>query len=182
MIFLLEIYSMPTKSSSSCSRNPLLTPFVIFQSTPENFYRESNKISSQANIRNLVKKVYFHPDNVELIQRQLIRTVYQKSGGLYRIERQNERDLVLVMLSVYNDYVDRGNWANDYEDQASLIRSQIKLLNDQTVNEVYPGVLSSVTAHCNYIQDTFGHRQIMDRPENVSSAGTRRLPSVTSLY
>ena len=117
----------------------------------------------------ILSKIFFHPKNVDLIQKQIIMEVFRKTNGEYLIEKQNEADLQIVMRSIFIQYA---------QHLPNNIKKQIKELDYLVADEVVPDIISQITAHFGYLERAFGPMQIMDRPENVSNAGLKILPSV----
>ncbi|XWV25041.1 hypothetical protein QJ856_gp0737 [Tupanvirus deep ocean] len=146
------------------------TPFIMFQAHKDDYYNMSQDSLRGVQEESILSKVFFHPKNVDLIQKQIIIDVFRKTNGEYLIEKQNEADLQIVMRSVFIQH------ARHLPDN---IKGQIRELNNLVVDEVVPGIVSEIMAHFGYLQRAFGPMQIMDRPENVSNAGLRTLPSVT---
>ncbi|XWV26295.1 hypothetical protein QJ857_gp0779 [Tupanvirus soda lake] len=149
------------------------TPFIMFQAHKDDYYNMSQDSLRGVQEDTILSKVFFHPKNVDLIQKQIIIDVFRKTNGEYLIEKQNEADLQIVMRSIFIQH------ARHLPDN---IKGQIRELNNLVVDEVVPGIVSEIMAHFGYIARAFGPMQIMDRPENVSNAGLKTLPSVTRSF
>lgn len=150
------------------------TPFIMFQSHHEDYQNMSMDSLRGIQEESLLSKLFFHPKNVELIQKQLIIEIFRRTNGEYLLsEFQDEADLQVVMRSVFLQY------ARHYPNN---IKEQIRELNNLVVDDLFPNVLSEIKAYFGYMERAFGPMQIMDRPENVSNAGLRTLPSVTRTF
>lgn len=149
------------------------TPFLMFQSHYTDYYNMSKDCVKGIQEESILSKIFFSPENVDLLQRQIIWTVYQKTGGKYLIEKQNEEDLQVVMRSMFLQHA---------RHVADHIKEQIQELNNLVTDDVVPNIISEVNQYIGYLDRTFLPRQIMDHPECVSSAGMRTLPSVTKTF
>lgn len=149
------------------------TPFVMFQSHKDDYYNMSQESLRGVQQEDLLSKVFFHPQNVDLIQKQIITEIFRKTNGEYLIEKQNEADLQIVMRSMFIQH------AKHLPDN---IKQQIRELNYLVVDEVIPDIISQIQAHFGYLERAFGPMQVMDRPQNVSSAGLKSLPSATQTF
>ena len=145
------------------------TPFIMFQSNKDDYYNMSKESLNGVYTESILSKIFFHPKNVDLIQKQIIMEVFRKTNGEYLIEKQNEADLQIVMRSIFIQYA---------QHLPNNIKKQIKELDYLVADEVVPDIISQITAHFGYLERAFGPMQIMDRPENVSNAGLKILPSV----
>lgn len=149
------------------------TPFLMFQSHYTDYYNMSKDCVKGVQEESILSKIFFSPKNVDLLQRQIIWTVYQKTGGKYLIEKQNEEDLQVVMRSMFLQHA---------RHVADHIKEQIQELNNLVTDDVVPNIISEVNQYIGYLDRTFLPRQIMDHPECVSSAGMRTIPSVTKTF
>ena len=149
------------------------TPFVMFQSHRDDYYNMSQESLRGVQTETILSKVFFHPKNVDLIQKQIIRDVFNRTNGAYLIEKQNEEDLQIIMRSMYLQH------ARHVPDH---IPEQIQELNNLVTDDVVPNIVSEINGYIGYLERAFGPRQILDRPECVSSAGQRTLSSVTRLW
>ena len=149
------------------------TPFIMFQAHKDDYYNMSQESLRGVQVETILSKVFFHPKNVDLIQKQLIAEVFRRSNGEYLIEKQDQADLQVVMRSMYLQH------ARHISDD---IRGQIKELNNLVVDELFPGVFSQIKAHFGYLDRAFGPFDVIDRPEYISRAGEKTLPSVTRTF
>ena len=155
------------------SHEIMKTPFIMFQAHRDDYYRASQNSLKGADEDSILSKVFFHPKNVDLIQKQIIIEIFHQTNGEYLIEKQSESDLQVVMRSIFLQHA---------KHQPDNIKEQIRELNNLVVDDVIPGIVSEIKAYFGYLRDISQPMQIMDRPENVSSTGTRTLPSVTRTF
>jgi len=164
----------PNIKLASMSQNEIMkTPFLLFQSHKDDYYNASQQMLSGIQEENILSKVFFSPKNVKLIQKQMIRAVYKESNGEFLVEPQDEADLMVVMRSMFIQH------ARNYPDH---IPEQIQELNNLVVDDIIPGIISWCKAYFGYLERTFEPLYFLDRPECVSSAGTKTLPSVTRTF
>lgn len=149
------------------------TPFLMFQSHTDDYYDMSMDSVRGTQEETILSKVFFSPQNVDLVQKQLIMEVFRRTNGAYLIEKQREEDLQVVMRSMYFQH------ARHISDD---IRGQIRELNNIVVDDLVPNVISQINAYIGYLERAFEPRQILDHPENVSVKGQRTFPSVTRVF
>ena len=155
------------------SNDVMKTPFIMFQAHADDYYDMSQKSLNAVQKESILSKVFFSPQNIEIIQKRIIIRVLKETDGKYLIEKQEEADLQIVMRSIFLQHA---------KHSPSNIREQVGELNDIVVDEVVPGIVSELKSYFGYLKDVFGERQIMDRPENVSNTGHKSLPSVTRRF
>jgi hypothetical protein len=166
--------SLPKGALKPMSQYEIMkTPFLLFQSHSEDYYSMSQDSLRGIQEESILSKVFFHPKNVDLIQKQIIMEVFRKTNGAYLIEKQNEEDLQIIMRSMFLQH------ARHIPDH---IKGQIRELNNLVVDDVVPNIISEIKSHIGYLDRAFNPRQIMDHPECVSSAGHKTLPSVTRTF
>lgn len=151
-----------------------VAPFVVFQMHPDDYKKIShqNKTKTAEFRDTLLYKVFFHPKNIELIQKEIIAEVFRRTEGEFMIEKQNENILRTIMQHVFSRYIRYFS-----EDE---IKKQIKKLNKYVVDEVVPEIISQIKFHKSYLERTFCPLQIMEHP--LSTKVHRTLPSVTSIF
>jgi hypothetical protein len=149
------------------------TPFLLFESNYSDYYNMSQESLRGIQIETVLSKVFFHPKNVEIVQKMIISEVFYRSNGAYLIERQQDADLQVIMRSMFIQH------ARHVPDN---IPEQIQELNNLVVDDIVPNVLSEINAYFGYLERSFAPRQILDRPENVSNAGMKTLPSVSRTW
>ncbi|MBA3750767.1 MAG: hypothetical protein H0X03_07770 [Nitrosopumilus sp.] len=158
----------PNHSMPQTQYEILKTSFMLFQENP------NKKINQQARQQSIgFSELFFSNNNLDKIQNQIIKEVYDRSNREYLISRQSDRDVQTVMKSIFLQH--STGLSNDYT-------SQIQELNKLTVDAVVPGIISAVSSHFHYLENPFSSRQIMDHPQNTSIKGKKVLPSVTRTF
>lgn len=142
-------------------------PFLIFQSDQDDYHKFSKK--SRSHETDCLGKFFFHPKNIDNLQKQIIKKVFVETKGDYLIEKQNEMDLLVVMRSIFlqNHELPRG------------LKLQIEYLNNLVLIQVVPEIITNVLMYVGYLEKINNPVEIMERPLNVSNTGLKTLPSVT---
>lgn len=120
----------------------------------------------------LVSKLFFSNDNIELINKQLILTVWKKSNKRYKIPFQKKEDLLTVMRYVY---------IQEGKNLPFKFKEQIKQLNTSVVNEVLPYIFTAVEQYQDYLRDINNPLKPPDLPINTRELD-RTLPSISNIY
>lgn len=158
------------------------TPFLFFQAHNqdlENFkvnntytgdqeIQNSSKVPLTNTIGSKLSAIYFSEKNVKLLQKMLIKYVFDKTGGAYLIQDQDPKDLMLWM---------HANFQNKSLNLPYDIPYQIKRLNWLTIDDIGPGVVSSILQNEGYLHDKFSAINPLPVPVYESSAGSRTIPS-----
>ena len=149
------------------------TPFVMFQAHQDDYYKLSKQAVNNINHESMLSRVFFSPANTNIINRRIVKEILQNTNGEYLIEPQNVEDLRLVQQYVFSQHA---------KNSPDNIKQQVGELNDIVVAEIIPDIISNLQSYFRYLKDAFGQTQVMDRPENVSNAGRKLLPSVTKRF
>jgi hypothetical protein len=150
------------------------TPFLFFQDHKKNYRKYAEDALKGMHGQDTLSIIFFSPENIELIQKNLIRSIYNHSNGAYLISNQSEQDLIVAMRAIFLQ--------NAIHSETITIKEQIKQLNDIVVNKLTPNILNNVKAQMGYLQLINNPLSPIDRPTNTSSAGNRTLPSVTNTF
>jgi len=122
---------------------------------------------------NEITRLYFSNRNTDNIHASIIREVYRRSGNKYLINRQSNTELHIIMRAIYLQYC---------KNQGEDIIGQIMELNRIVVNQSVPKIMTQIQQYIGYKHD-IEHLPIpIMHPKNLSSKGTRNLPSVTSTF
>ena len=111
---------------------------------------------------------YFSRTNAQRIQKEITMEVYRRSGPKkYRIDDQDVDELKMIMRGMYLQYA-KNNPFN--------INGQIQDLNKLVVEWAVPRIISEIDQYQYYLKD-ISHLPIpLEKPLNMSSAGTKSLP------
>lgn len=115
-----------------------------------------------------VGKLYFSITNIKRIQKGIKREIYNRSYSKFRLlEDQNVMDLLTAMRAVYKWYS---------KDLPTHIKSQVKVLNEQTIQYVAPGIMDNLKQYYGYLDDIKNPIRPIEQPINVNRGGRRLLP------
>ena len=125
-------------------------------------YNYSRNIVKNIHENNPITDVFFSQKNIDYLQAMMIKEVFRYSG--YRIGRQSDNELLIIMRSLYLQYSD-GDMQN--------FQKTVNFLNQQVLFDAVPRVITRVSQYVDYSRDAGVGRTFFDRPENVSITGTK---------
>jgi|TARA_B110000483_G_C18131925_1_gene517970 hypothetical protein len=113
---------------------------------------------------NILSKAFFSKRNIECIQGQIHKSVLQKTN--YRIGRQSDLQLQIIMRSIYLQY--SKNMTCDY---AGQIRELNKKVSDYSVDRV----VIEISQFLEYRKEVSNMPDPISLPKNLSNAGEKSL-------
>jgi len=125
---------------------------------------------------NLLNQLYLSPENIENVQQRIRYAVWLASNKQNIISKQSEKELVIIMRSIYLTY------GKNIPGPHEIIKQQITELNDLVIQECVSKILSEIQAHNWYLWHRSTQPMPLARAQNLSTKGTKQLPSVTSLF
>ena len=155
-----------------------------FKEMPVAFFADNAKANDLRNqlIKNQVRiseceqgmleDVFFSDDNIDLINKQLIMSVYNKTNGKIKIAPQSSQSLIIVMRYVFLEYARH----LPYD-----IAGQIRELNCQVVGEVLPKIITEATQRIDYLNEINGPRKLPPLPINASKGKRNDNPSISGV-
>lgn len=135
--------------------------YNLFQNQSKNQNLNTNIISHN-HVPTELSKAYFSNENQELIQNLIIAEVAKRSNNQYKISRQNDNELQVIMSSMYYQLG---------QNLPTNINEQVNYLNSYVVEECVRIIIPNVQQYLGYIRDITNGIPIMPRPQNVSNAG-----------
>ena len=108
--------------------------------------------------------VYFSQSNLDNIQNQIVNQVYLMSGGKYKIDRQSDDQVKIVMRSYYLMF-----GRND----PNKVSEELQELNGRVVGYCAAKVYSEVDFHMFYLKDVEDFAPPIANPMNPHVFGTR---------
>jgi hypothetical protein len=161
------------KGAINSQFNIMKTPFLMFQSHRDDYVNMSHDSLKGVQSESILSQLFFSPQNVNILQRRIIREVFERTDGAYLIEKQDEKDLQVIMRSMYIQHARHIPYG---------IKEQISELNNIVIDDIVPNVVSGVNAYYGYLDRAFGPREVMDLPQNTSMSGMKTIPSVTRTF
>lgn len=107
---------------------------------------------------------FFSVANTEKLQQMIQQEVLAKSGGKYKIDRQSDEDLFLIMRSYYLQYA-RNDPAN--------VGAELDSLNYRVVAYASDRIMVEIEAYKYYRRDQENFPDPLPAPVNVHTYGTR---------
>lgn len=107
---------------------------------------------------------FFSVANTERVQQMIQQEVLAKSGGKYKIDRQSDEDLFLIMRSYYLQYA--------RNDPAS-VGAELDSLNFRVVAYASDRIMVEIEAYKYYRKDQENFPDPIAAPVNVNTYGTR---------
>lgn len=121
-----------------------------------------------------VGRIFFSGENVKRLQQQIKKAVKDTTHGKYVLdEDQDTTDLLIAM---------RGTYMEHGEFRPTQIIHQVKELNKRLVAGIIPDMITEIKQYYDYLKDVNEPIKPIDRPMNVSNAGRRTLPSITTIW
>jgi hypothetical protein len=117
--------------------------------------------------------LFFSKDNMRILQDLLRYQVWLQSGKKWVIGDQSNIELEIVMRSIYLQYSENLN---------CKFREQINKLNNMVADYCVPTILAEVQQYLGYLDNVQNLPNPIALPENLSSAGTKTLRSVTTTF
>jgi hypothetical protein len=115
---------------------------------------------------NILEEVFFSDDNINLINKQLILTVWKRTNKKYKIIFQNKSDLIIVM---------RYYFIENAKHLPYNIKEQIQDLNCLVVNALLPGIITNFEQKLGYLRDIETRGALPNAPINTKTQ--KNLPS-----
>ena len=128
----------------------------ILDNAPNNVFNLYDKIPVEQNITsyrnaltgnledNMLSKVFFSKGNIIILQKKIMKGVYDNSNGRFKIGYQDEDTLKIIMRSIYLQ-----NAANN----PNNITAQVEALNQIVTDYCVPQICSEAQAYINYNND-----------------------------
>lgn len=111
-----------------------------------------------------LNEVFFSQDNLDKLQKDIEDQVYLMSGNKYRIGRQSDDELKLIMRSYYLMYS---------ENNPANVAAELADLNSRVVGYASGKIFSEVDFHQFYLNDLQEFAPAIANPTNVHVYGTR---------
>lgn len=113
-----------------------------------------------------ISKLYFSRVNVSALQQGIRYSVHKYSNEKYLIDNQSEKELMLIMRSIYLTY------SNELPFD---VISQVKELNKKVIGYCVPRIIQELDMNSTYKHDITHMPDPISRSTNVSVKGSRSL-------
>ena len=110
--------------------NCVTNPFDLYENL--NVSNDEKYLNTGNQQRTKLSDMYYSQTNIDFLQNEIINQVYKKTSGKYRIVKQSEDELVIVMKSIFLQYA-----RNSDVDVQLQIKTLNKYVLDYCVNDVY---------------------------------------------
>ena len=131
-----------------------------FNGTPLNHTTNIDHIIS----KNDVNTLFFSLKNIETIQKKIILSIYNNTGGKYKIGRQSEEQLKIIMRSIY---------LQNSRNLPFQIQEQVDILNKKVLEYCIPNIYTEILQYEKYLKDSSSIPVPNDRSINVSIKGEK---------
>ena len=111
-----------------------------------------------------LNKIFFSTSNLEYIQNQIQSQVLAMSGGKYKIDRQNDDDVKIIMRSYYLMFS---------KNDPNFVERELQELNSRVIGYASAKVYSEVDFHMFYLNDIQNFAPPIANPMNPHVFGTR---------
>ena len=111
-----------------------------------------------------LNSVFFSDANVDKLQKDIQQRVYDMSAGKYKIDRQNDDDLKIIMRSYYLMFG---------QNNPIRVAEELKDLNQRVIQYASNRIYSEVDFHMFYMKDIQDFAPPIANPMNTAVYGTR---------
>lgn len=143
---------------------PKMNQFELFKPPGVNYNEKTasfNEAITGEYEDNLLAKVFFHHQNIEIIQNGIRAGVYKKSNGQMNVGYQDPKTVKIIMRSIYMTHAQHNRNID--------VTTQVQDLNDLVLDYCVKNVYDEAVAYEKYKRDISTLPMPNDRPENVST-------------
>jgi hypothetical protein len=125
-----------------------------------------NLIKTNINEESKLEELFFSDENLDLINKQVILTVWKRTDKQYRIPFQSNDKLLIVMRYVFVEYA---------KNLPFNIKGQIKELNCIVVGNTLPSIITNIEQYLGYLRDIEKRGELPELPKSTTM--NRTLPT-----
>ena len=133
-------------------------PFDLYREDFTNKNKQHDNSLSGIHEKNDLNGAFFAQKNVELLQQLIQAKVLQKSSGKFQIGKQSEKELVIIMRSIYLQH------GKNLPDN---IQQQVDELNVKVVDECVRIILINIQSYIGYVKDVNAPPSVMVMPKST---------------
>ena len=119
-----------------------------------------------------LEEYFFSDENISLINKQIILSVFNKTKGQFKISEQSSQSLIIVMRYVFLEHAKHLPYN---------IKQQIRELNCRVVGEILPNIITNITQRIEYLKKIENPTAMPLLPLPISTSALRNLPSTTTI-
>jgi tetrahydromethanopterin S-methyltransferase subunit B len=133
----------------------------------------ANDIIKNIQETNPLAQAFFSRDNINHLQDLIIQIIYKRSRGAWKISRQSDNELAVIMRSIYLQKAQ--HIEND-------VIGEVADLNKQVLLYAVPKISSKIEQNLGYQRDRSATYDPFTRGELASNAGTKTTKGFTSVF
>lgn len=143
--------------------------------TENNNKNDNFKMNAIGNIQSKseLSLLFFSNYNMDRIQDMMRYEVYKQSNNKHIISKQSTIELQIIMRSIFLQYAKNLKYN---------LREQVNELNQLVLSFAVPQIMSEIKQYLGYTREISHMPVPIEHPRNLSSAGTRQIPSVTTTF
>jgi hypothetical protein len=150
------------------------TPFLFLQEHHKNYNNAAVTALKGIQTESELSKLFFSDENFKRIQRMIRKAILVRTNGQFKLDiDQDPKDVFIAMRAVYMEHA---------RFLPGQIVRQVKRLNEKVIDEVVPGIITNIRQYYGYLKEINKPLDPIPRPQNVSNAGRRTLPSITTTW
>jgi hypothetical protein len=150
------------------------TPFLLLQEHRKNYNNLATTAIKGIHSESGLARLFFSDANIKRVQRMIRREVFKRTQGKFRLEVDQElRNVLIAMRAIYLEHA---------RFLPGETVKQIKRLNEKTVSEIVPGMLTEIRQEYGYLKEINKPLTPIPLPINVNNKGRLTLPSVTTTF
>jgi Family of unknown function (DUF5761) len=115
-----------------------------------------------------LQEIFFSDENIDLINKQIVLSVWKKTNNEYKISFQNKDKLIVVMQYVFNE---------NARHLPYNIKGQIRDLNCIVVGEILPSVITNFEQKLGYLRDIEKRGELPPLPLSSTALRTLKMPN-----
>ena len=148
-------------------------PFELFTENNNKSNNVKETILYGTLTRTTLSDTFFSEKNMENLQDMLRYRVYVASGGDFKISKQSNIELVIIMRAIYLQYS---------KNLSYMISEQIEELNTHVIDYILPNIMSEIRQWIYYSKDIEHLPVPLELPKNLSNKGSRVLSSIVGTF
>jgi hypothetical protein len=118
--------------------------------------------------------LFYSDENVKRLQNMIRREIFNRTNGQYKLDvNQDDADLLMIMRAVY---FEQGKYL------PFKIVKQVKELNKKVLDYAIPDMITAIKQTYSYIKEINEPIKPIPPPINVSHAGRKTLPALTTVF